>query len=142
MTELLQADNISDLKGREQNVLVRLLVASIKKAAGQRICPKSKGDPEAKITKVPSLPTSFTNDSLLFLHQSNIEKDLEGITDQFVDKLPELLESFKADHKKIEELVVIPQYINLDAYHVQRRSAVRSSLLILFFRIGSFALFP
>eukprot|EP01130_Rhizamoeba_saxonica_P006102 TRINITY_DN2424_c0_g1_i1.p1 TRINITY_DN2424_c0_g1~~TRINITY_DN2424_c0_g1_i1.p1 ORF type:complete len:1244 (+),score=347.38 TRINITY_DN2424_c0_g1_i1:71-3802(+) len=93
---LLEASKEQFIDDSEQILLARMINACVKRACGESIVPKIRGDPNHKDK------------------EDTIEKQKDEMTTVFMEDLPGLFEHFSGMSQVVVELLEIPRYFNLD----------------------------
>mmetsp|Transcript_22652 Transcript_22652/g.89615 ORF Transcript_22652/g.89615 Transcript_22652/m.89615 type:complete len:1215 (-) Transcript_22652:245-3889(-) len=113
MTELLQCDKRhNSLSSAEQELLTRVILATVKRATGHDLYPKSRYDQNVKETP------------------ARVVKNKKTITRHFVEVLPDLLSTFKADGAKLEALTEIPAYFDVAAGSLTEKEQASFTALV------------
>ncbi|KAL6056220.1 Cohesin subunit SA-2 [Balamuthia mandrillaris] len=109
MSALLE--NSTDLSEKEQVVLARVINVCVKKACGHSICPKDVRAPDSKAK------------------ESEAKKNATSMTEFFAKALPQLLSKYQSEALKVEELVELPQYFDLEVYRTHHLEKYFKDLL-------------
>ena len=118
MTDLLIEEpgpKEEDLDDRQETSLIEIMVCCIRQAA--------TGDPP--IGRGPARRV------LSVREQKQIQDDKIALTSHFITTLPRLLHTYQMDQDKMANLLVIPQYFDLEIYTTSRQEKALDQLLKL-----------
>jgi len=118
MTDLLIEEpgpKEEDLDDKQETSLIEIMVCCIRQSA--------TGEPP--IGRGPSKRTLSVRET------KQIQDDKIGLTSHFITTLPHLLHKYLVDHDKMANLLVIPQYFDLEIYTTSRQEKALEQLLKL-----------
>jgi len=118
MTDLLLEEpgpREEPLNDRQEASLIEIMVCCIKQAASGEP-PVGRG-PTRKVMSAKEL--------------KQVSDDKQALTAHFIQTLPPLLKKYLPDHEKIANLMVIPQYFDLEIYTTSRQEKNLETLLSL-----------
>merc|ERR1719245_221776 len=118
MTDLLVEEpgpNEEGLDDRQETSLIEIMVCCIRQAA----------------TGEPPVGRAASRKVLSARETKQIQDDKIALTSHFIATLPQLLHKYMPDHEKMANLLVIPQYFDIEIYTTSRQEKALESLLRL-----------
>merc|ERR1719245_624136 len=118
MTDLLleePGEMEETLENNQETALIEIMVCCIKQAA----------------TGEPPVGRGPTRKGLSAKELKQVQDDKQALTAHFIQSLPHLLHKYLPDAEKIANLMVIPQYFDLDIYTTSRQEKSLDKLLSL-----------
>lgn len=117
MTDLLLEEpgpSEDPLDNKQESTLIEIMVSSVKQSAN--------GEP-------PVGRGSSRKMSLSAKEIKQVNDDRQKLTEHFIQTLPLLLEKYSADSEKLNNLLAIPQYFELEIYTTSRQESNLQGLL-------------
>lgn len=112
MTDLLLEEpgpTEEPMDNKQESTLIEVMVSSVRQSA--------TGEP-------PVGRASNRQKTLSAKEIKQVQDDKQRLTEHFIQTLPGLLHKYSADAEKLNNLLAIPQYFELDIYTTSRQEAV------------------
>lgn len=114
MTDLLLEEpgpTEEPMDNKQESTLIEVMVSSVRQSATGEP-PVGRGSNRQKTLSAKEI--------------KQVQDDKQRLTEHFIQTLPALLHRYSADAEKLNNLLAIPQYFELDIYTTSRQEAVRN----------------